>query len=134
MTMSDGMQTPFWRGFRTATLYYCAAIIVFVLLRVILPLLHDAFIYFLFLPVVLMVGIIWAFVCLIASFFRVRPRGTLVVHAIVIVLAFLLFMQPLMKLYVKQTRQSQKSYVELVGPVSYRDSVISVQVLNYLKI
>ena len=91
MTISDGMQTPFWRGFRTATIYYCVAIIVFVLLRVILPLRHDAFIYFLFLPVVLMVGIIWALVCLVASFFRVRPRGTLVVHAIVIVLAFLLF-------------------------------------------
>jgi pimeloyl-ACP methyl ester carboxylesterase len=91
MNISDGTQTPFWRGFRTATIYYCVAIIVFVLLRLILPLRHDAYIYFLFLPVVLMVSIIWAIICLIASFFRVRPRGTLVVHAIVIVLAFLLF-------------------------------------------
>jgi pimeloyl-ACP methyl ester carboxylesterase len=91
MAIPDGTQTPFWRGFRTATIYYCVAIIVFVLLRIILPFRHDAYIYFLFLPLVLIVSIIWAIVCLIASFFRVRPRGTLVVHAIVIALAFLLF-------------------------------------------
>ncbi len=81
------MRTPFWRGFKTATLYYGAAALVFVLLKVGLPLRHDAYLFFIFIPVVLLVGIIWAVVSLIASFFRVWPRGALMVHAIVILLA-----------------------------------------------
>jgi pimeloyl-ACP methyl ester carboxylesterase len=84
MTMFDRIRNPFWRGFRAATLYYVVAALVFVLLKVALPLRHDAYLYFLFLPVVLLAGFFWAVVSLIASFFRVRPRGTLIVHVIVI--------------------------------------------------
>jgi pimeloyl-ACP methyl ester carboxylesterase len=87
MTMLDRIRTPFWRGFRTATLCYGVAALVFVLLKVALPLRHDAYLFFIFIPAVLLVGIIWAVVSLIASFFRVRPRGALMVHAIVILLA-----------------------------------------------
>lgn len=90
MTLFNRLKTPFWRGFTTAAYYYGAAILIFVLLKIGLPLRHDAYLYFLFIPAVLLVGIFWAFACLIASFFRVRPRGTLLVHVIVILLVFLL--------------------------------------------
>jgi pimeloyl-ACP methyl ester carboxylesterase len=87
MTILDRLRTPFWRGVRAATLYYVVAAFIFVLLKVGLPLRYDAYLFFLFIPAVLLVGIIWAVVSLIASFFRVRPRGTLMIHAIVILLA-----------------------------------------------
>jgi pimeloyl-ACP methyl ester carboxylesterase len=88
MTMFDRLRTPFWRGFRAAALYYGIAALVFVMLKVGLPLRHDAYLFFLFLPAVILVGIIWAVVSLIASFFRVWPRGALIVHVIVILLTF----------------------------------------------
>jgi len=90
MTMFDKIQTPFWRGFRAAALYYVVAAIVFMLLKVVLPLRHDAYLYFLFLPVVLLAGFFWAVVSIIASFFRVWPRGALIVHVIVILSTLLL--------------------------------------------
>lgn len=90
-SMFDRLRTPFWRGVKTATLYYGAAVLIFVLLKVALPLRHDAYLFFLFIPAVLLVGFIWAVVSLIASFFRVWHRGVLIVHVIVILLAFWLF-------------------------------------------
>jgi pimeloyl-ACP methyl ester carboxylesterase len=90
MTLFNRLQTPFWRGFKTASYYYGAAILIFVLLKISLPLRHDAYLYFLFVPAVLLIGIFWAFACLISSFFRVRPRGILLVHVIVLLLVFLL--------------------------------------------
>lgn len=93
MTMFDRLRTPFWRGVRAAALYYGVAALVFMLLKVVLPLRHDAYLYFLFIPIVLLVGIIWAVVSLIASFFRVWPRGALIVHVIVILLT-LWFVSP----------------------------------------
>jgi pimeloyl-ACP methyl ester carboxylesterase len=90
MILFKRLQTPFRRGLTTAAYYYGAAILIFVLLKIGLPLHHDAYLYFLFVPAVLLVGIFWALECLIASFFRVRPRGTLLVHIIVILMVFLL--------------------------------------------
>jgi pimeloyl-ACP methyl ester carboxylesterase len=87
MTIFDRIRTPFWRGFRAATLYYGMAALVFLLLKVVLPLRHDAYLFFLFLPALLLVGIIWAVVSLI-TIRRMWPRGALIVHAIVILLAF----------------------------------------------
>jgi pimeloyl-ACP methyl ester carboxylesterase len=86
----DRLRTPFWRGFKTAILYYGAAAIVFVLLKVALPLRNDVYLFFIFIPAVLLVGIIWAVVSLITSFFRVWPRGVLIVHVIVIIFAWLI--------------------------------------------
>lgn len=90
MIFFNRLKSPFWRGFRTASYYYGAAIIFFVLLKIGLPIRHDAYLYFFFVPAVLLVGIFWAFACLIASFFRVQSRGTLLVHAIVILIVLLL--------------------------------------------
>ena len=89
MTMFDRVRTPFWRGVRAAALYYGVATLVFILLKVVLPLRHDVYLYFLFIPVVLLAGFFWAVVSLIASFFRVWPRGALIVHVIVILLTLL---------------------------------------------
>ncbi|MGD0337567.1 MAG: alpha/beta hydrolase [Bacteroidota bacterium] len=87
MSMFERMRTPFWQGIRAATIYYSVAALVFVLLKVALPLRHDIYLFFIFIPAVLLVGIIWAVVSLIASIFRVWPRGALIVHVIVILLA-----------------------------------------------
>jgi pimeloyl-ACP methyl ester carboxylesterase len=88
MTMFERMRTPFWRGFRAATIYYGATALVFLLLKVVLPLRDDVYIFFVFLPTMLLSGIIWAVVSFIASFFRVWPRGALIVHVIVILSAW----------------------------------------------
>jgi pimeloyl-ACP methyl ester carboxylesterase len=90
MILFKRLQSPFKRGLSTAAYYYGAAILIFLLLKIGLPLRHEAYLYFLFVPAVLLFGIFWAFGCLIASFFRVRPRGTLMVHVIVILMVFLL--------------------------------------------
>ncbi len=88
MTIFDRLQTPFWRGVRATALYYGAAAIVFMSVKLILPLRHDVYLYFLFIPVVLLAGFLWAVVSVIGSFFRVWSRGSLVVHTIVIILTF----------------------------------------------
>jgi pimeloyl-ACP methyl ester carboxylesterase len=90
MTFSKKLQTPFRRGLITGLYYYGAAIIIFFLLKIGLPVRHDAYLYFLYVPVVLLVAIFWAVGCIIASFFRVGPRGTLLVHSLVIIIFFLL--------------------------------------------
>ncbi len=90
MTMFERMRTPFWRGVKAAAIYYGIAALIFLLLKVALPLSDDAYLFFIFIPVVLLAGFIWAVVSLIASFFRVWPRGVLIVHVIVIVSAWLL--------------------------------------------
>lgn len=91
--MFNRLQTPFWKGFRAAILYYIVAAIGFMLLKIALPIRHEAYLYFLFLPVVLLAGFFWAVVSIIASFFRVWPRGALIVH-IVVILSALLVVSP----------------------------------------
>jgi pimeloyl-ACP methyl ester carboxylesterase len=85
MTMFDKIRTPFWLGFGAASLYYGVAAFIFVLLKVALPLRHDVYLFFIFIPAVLLVGIIWAVISLI-TIRRVWPRGVLMVHVIVILL------------------------------------------------
>ncbi len=87
LTISERTRTRFWRGFRTATLYYIVAALVFLLLKVALPLRHDIYLFFVFIPAVLLVGTIWAVVSLIASIFHVWPRGVLTVHVVAILAA-----------------------------------------------
>jgi hypothetical protein len=41
MTLFNRLQTPFWKGFTIAAYYYGAAILIFVLLKIILPLRHG---------------------------------------------------------------------------------------------
>ncbi len=90
MKMSDRFGSPFLKGVSAATLYYVIASLLFVLLKVVLPLNQDTYLYFFFLPAVLIIGFFWAIVSLIGSFFRARFKGSLIVNVIVIILALLI--------------------------------------------
>lgn len=87
-TMIERTQPPFWRGFRAAIMYYCASAIVFLLLKMIVPLHDHVYIFFIFLPAILLVGVLWAVESLVTSFFRKWPRGALIVHLIVLLPAW----------------------------------------------
>src|SRR4030042_2234828 len=67
MTMLDRLQTPFWRGVKVAALYYGVAALVFMLLKIVLPLRHDAYLFFLFIPAVLLAGFFLAVVSLLVT-------------------------------------------------------------------
>ncbi|HTO87276.1 MAG TPA: alpha/beta hydrolase [Thermoanaerobaculia bacterium] len=86
-TAAERTRTPLWRGFRAAALYYVVAVLVFLLLKLALPLRHDVYLFFVFMPAVLLVGALWAVVSVIAGVFRVWPRGALIPHVVVILLA-----------------------------------------------
>jgi pimeloyl-ACP methyl ester carboxylesterase len=90
MKISHRFESPFWKGCKLAIVYYLAAVIVFLVLKLALPMRHDAYLFFLFVPVVIVTGLIWAIISLITSFFRVKARGTLLVHAIILVMVFML--------------------------------------------
>ena len=87
MMMFDKIRNPFWKGVIAAALYYGVAALVFVLIKVVLPLRDDVYLFFVFIPAVLLAGIIWAVVSLI-TIRRVRRRSALLVNVIVIVLTF----------------------------------------------
>jgi len=87
MMMFDKIRNPFWQGFIIAALYYGVAALVFVLMKVVLPLRDNVYLFFVFIPVVLLAGIVWAIVSLI-TIRRVRRRGALLVNVVVIVLTF----------------------------------------------
>ena len=86
--MSESTLSSFRRGIRAAAVYYGASVIVFFLLRLVVPLRDHVYIFFVFIPAILLLGLLWGIVCLVAAFFRAWPRGALIVHVAAMLLAW----------------------------------------------
>jgi hypothetical protein len=91
MTMFNIIRTPFFRGIKIAIFYYILAALIYMLLNAILHAPAHGYLLFVFLPLVLMAGIIWAVVSLI-TICRVKSQGALLVHLVVILLVWLLIL------------------------------------------
>ncbi len=85
METNERTLTPFWRGFRAAVLYYCIGALIYLLLRILMPARDQVYIFFVILPAILLLGILWAIVSFVVGFFRAWPRGVVLVHLIVLV-------------------------------------------------
>jgi hypothetical protein len=91
MTMFNIIRRPFFRGIKIATFYYSLAALIYMLLNTILHAPEHGYLLFIFIPLVILAGIIWAVVSLI-TIHRVKSQGALLVYLIVILLVWLLIL------------------------------------------